>query len=175
MTVTAQADNDYRLDYWDVDGTQYTGNSMTVPVSCNRNVQAVFVPTSYKYVDSIAGYDGGVYNPTNFVGWQNDGQYTAMYGWYPYDYTWISGELNQQATGRIFIYGYADCDFNVYTSSDGSNWNFVSNAYNYDWQGPPSWIDCGVQSTSFRYIKIALESYDYSSTLHIDSIRVVPT
>ena len=148
--------------------------SIDVYMDGPHTLQAVFAPApSYYFVSSIDSYGGPVYYPENLVGWQNDGLFAALEGWGPYYYYgWISGAMNTQAAGHIYVYGGGYGHLYVYVSSDGWSWNYVSDQYVYQWS--PYWIDCGTYLSPFNYIVFTVEDpYDYSY-IELDSVRVEP-
>ena len=165
--------------YWLVDG-HYAGNDQTINVYMNgpRTLQAVFYPEQQHYfVAAIDSYGGPVDNPEKLAGWQNDGQFAALAGYGPYEYYgWIIGNMNTEATGHIYMYGYCTAGYAghlfVYVSSDASNWNLVSTPYVS--QTSPYWIDCGTYQGTFNYIAVTVEHPYEFTYIGIDSVRVEP-
>ena len=175
--VYAQANSGAVFDHWLLDGNP-AGNNPSINVYMNgpHTLQAVFVPAPSTYVSSITGYGGSVYDPANLVGSQNDGQYTTLEGWGPYEYYgWVSGAMGAQSSGHIYVYGFASYSAGplyVYTSVDGSNWNLISTPYVS--QGSPGWIDCGTCTSPFSYVAFTAEAYNYIYSISIDSVHVEP-
>jgi hypothetical protein len=165
--------------YWILDD-KYAGNDDTISVYMNgpHTLQAVFYPEQDHYfVAGIESYDGPVNNPSNIAGWQNDGQYAEMQGWGPYQYYgWISGGMNKQATGHIYMYGRCTSGYPghlyVYVSNNAYNWNLVSSPYVSSTS--PYWIDCGIYQGTFNYIAVTVENPNEFVWIGIDSVRVEP-
>lgn len=173
--VEAVADPGWVLDHWQL-GPNNMGSNPTIDVYMDapHTLQAVFVPApSYQFVSSISGYDGPVYSPNSLVGWQPDGQFAEIDGYGPYYYYgWISGAMNAQSAGHIYMYGYGDGPLYVYVSSDGYNWNYVTSPYVNS--GSPYWIDCGSYLSPFNYIAVTAEDPNYFYSIALDSVRVDP-
>jgi len=175
VTLTAEPYNDYLFDHWLLDDNEHTENPITVPMSTNHDLQALFVPNPpYSYISSIASYDGPVYGPENLAGWQNDGQFATLEGYGPYQYYgWISGAMNAPASGHIYVYGYGNGGpLYVYTSYDGYYYDLVSVPYVSS--GSPYWIDCGTCASTFNYILLTAEDWNYVYGIALDSVRVEP-
>ncbi|MBN1358677.1 hypothetical protein JW988_07905 [Candidatus Bathyarchaeota archaeon] len=170
--VQAIPDPGYKLDHWELDGSP-AGNSEVISVwmGGDRDLHAVFSPdVSYKYVSSIDDYEGAVGTPEDMVGWQPEGQYAVLCSYWPYGvYGWVSGELNAQASGHIYMYGYGVGYgyLDVYVSSNGYNWYYVSSPYV---SGSPGWIDCGTYGGTFNYVKASVS--DQMLEVYIDSVKV---
>ena len=162
-------------NYWILDN-YYAGNSPTIDVYMNgpRNLQAVFYPVQpYSFVAGLDSYDGPVYDPENLAGWQNDGQFATIAGYGPYQYYgYISGAMNEQTSGHIYMYGYGNGPLYVYVSSNGYNWNLVSTPYVNS--GSPYWIDCGIYLSPFNYIAVTAQDPNYIYSISLDSVRVEP-
>jgi hypothetical protein len=174
--VEAQADPGWVLDHWQL-GTSNMGSNPTIDVYMDapHTLQAVFVPApSYQFVSSIVGYDGPVYNPSGLVGYQPDGQFAAIDGYGPYQYYgWISGAMNAPASGHIYVYGYGNGGpLYVYTSYDGYYYDLVSVPYVSS--DSPYWIDCGTCASTFNYILLTAEDWNYIYGIAMDSVRVEP-
>jgi hypothetical protein len=175
VSITAQPYGNYLFDHWVLDTNQHMENPITVTMTSNHELQAVFSPNpSYKYASSIAGYDGPVYNPDGLTGWQPDGQFAAIDGYGPYQYYgWISGAMNAPASGHIYVYGYGNGGpLYVYTSYDGYYYDLVSVPYVSS--DSPYWIDCGTCASTFNYILLTAEDWNYIYGIAMDSVRVEP-
>jgi len=159
--------------YFDVDGTPVYDNPATFAVT----EEAITITAHYyslsHYVSSIHSCGGPVANPSNVVGPQPDGQFASLVGYGPYQvYGWISGFMNAQTRGHIYVYGDGYGPIYVYISSDGSNWNLVSAPEVT--QGSPYWINCGLCLSPFNYIKFVAQDPNDFSEIAIDSVHVEP-
>jgi hypothetical protein len=177
----------YVLNYWKKDGNN-VGNTPKINVYMDKShtLQAVFGSApSYKYAYSIYNYGGTFQAPEYLTGWQQDGQfatvqnYQGWYGPYPDYWGWIAGTMNAQATGHIYVYGYADGFYSpyggtlsVYVSVNGENWTPVSTPYVPS--GSASWVDCGTYPCVFNYVKVAAENPSEVTIIYIDAIKAVP-
>jgi|GEM_PF-5526827 len=145
----------------------------------NCALQASFVLEEYHWVSSIVddSSDWLVCDVGGLVGCEPDGLFASILGYGPYfEYGWIVGAMDSQATGRIYLYGSGGdysggCVF-VYVSSDGYNWVFVSDTYVV--QGVHCWVDCGVSVGSFNYVLLTAEHPYCISCLEVDCVRVEP-
>jgi hypothetical protein len=165
--------------YWLLNNN-YAGSNPTIDVYMNgpKTLQAVFYPEQQHYfVAVIDSYEEPVYYPEDLTGWQSDWQFAGLEGWGPYEYYgWISGAMNKQATGHIYMYGACAQGFPghlyVYVSNDGNYWNFVSSPYVSS--TTPYWIDCGTYQSTFNYIKVTVENPQEFVVIGIDTVRVEP-
>jgi hypothetical protein len=168
--------------YWLLNNNRYAGSNPTIDVymSGPKTLQAVFYPEQQHYFAAVIDdYDqqGFVDQPENMMGWQNDGQIAALAGCEPYQvYGWISGAMNKQATGHIYMYGACAQGYPghlyVYVSNNGNDWNYVSAPYVSSTS--PYWIDCGTYQSTFNYIKVTVENPQGIVIIGIDSVRVEP-
>jgi hypothetical protein len=166
--------------YWLLNN-KYAGSNPTINVYINgpQTLQAVFYPEQTHYfAAAIDSYeDHLVYYPENLTGWQSDWQFAGLEGWGPYEYYgWISGAMNKQATGHIYMYGACAQGYPghlyVYVSNNGNDWNFVSSPYVSSTS--PYWIDCGTYQSTFNYIKVTVENPQEFVVIGIDTVRVEP-
>jgi hypothetical protein len=178
VTAIPNEEEGYFFDHWLLDGQSYTQNPITVTMTSNHTLEAYFVLPPYRCVRSIhdygsSGFQAGVSDPDTLIGISNDGQYATLYAGAYYDEAWIIGNMNTQATGHIKLYcsGYSS-HLRVYVSSDGSNYNLVSDQYVS--QGSPGWIDCGLYSGTFSYIAVDVYADPPLLAIYVDSVRVDP-
>jgi hypothetical protein len=177
VTVTADPNDGYVFDHWVLDTqTIYPpcseNPSIDIPMSANHILQAVFVVPPNNFAVSITSYSGMVYDPASLLGHRYDGQIAGIGAAAPYG---ISGEIVAHmfntTLGHIYAYAYAASaggPLYVYTSADGSNWNYVG--YGSVSSTTPSWVDCGYTLTPFSYIRF--RAVDGFSAIAIDSVRV---
>jgi Divergent InlB B-repeat domain/PEGA domain len=172
VSVTAIPNQGYGFDHWLLDGVSHSENPVSVPMSSNHQLQAIFVSIS-AYVSSIYGYAGAVINPTYMVGSQPNGQYAVLASDPAYGiYGWISGTLNLKTTGHIYMYGYSQGSGHLYAyvSTNGNSWTLVGSPVVSSTS--PYWIDCGTYAGSFNYVKASVTGD--TVTMYIDSVKVTP-
>lgn len=174
VTVAEQPYTNYLFLYWLLDGNPFYGTSITIPMSSNHNVEAVFAPNPpYTYVSSIDSYAGAVSNPEDLAGWQNDGQFAEIDGYGPYQYYgWITAFMNAPSSGEIYIYGCGNGPLYVYASTDDYSWYLVS--VTYVTSSSPYWIDCGSCTNTFNHIAVTAEDPNYFYYIELDSVQVQP-
>lgn len=164
--VISYPDSGKVLGYWLKDGSSVGySTSINVYMDAPHTLQAVFVsePT-YKYVSSIAGCGGPAYNPTAMAGPLSDGQYTSISAAEPYGINgWVSGALNAQTSGHVYVYGYGSGAVEVYTSA-----GYLTTVYP---SGSASWIDCGICASSISSITFYARGW---AQFYIDSVHVQP-
>ncbi len=164
------------LDHWLLDGTENLGNSPEIDVTMDNphSLQAVFTNApSYRFVSSIDSATGDVSYPNSMAGYQPDGHYACV-GGLGTQTEEISGSMNQQTDGHIYLYGSSIGDYAqhiyVYIYSGGS-YSLVNDQEVS--LGSPYWIDCGTTYSTFSKIKIAVED-EYGSAFRVDSVHVDP-
>jgi hypothetical protein len=160
--------------YFDVDGVPVYDNPATITVpeeDFTIGIHYYYMP--YDFVGSITGYDGAVSNPSGLIGSPPDGLFAGIDGYGPYQYYgWISGAMSAETAGHIYVYGSGNGPLYVYVSSDGSNFDLVSTPYVNS--GSPYWIDCGTYPSSFNYIAVTAEDWNYIYSISLDSVKVEP-
>jgi len=180
VTVTADPDSGCALDYWVLDSQSpiyppYSSHpTMTIPITANHNLQAVFCTPDHCFVSDINSYDGPVSDTTNMLGFRNDGLYATIEGWGPYEnYGSITGTMFTTDEGHIYAYGYGydNGPLYVYVSNDGVNWELIGTPTVPDTLG---WIDCGIYNHPFSYIKFTAEYPDCIYNVYLDSVYVQP-
>jgi hypothetical protein len=179
VAVTAAPDGGHYFDCWRLDGVNIPvpfGQTPTIQVSMSghHTLEAVFaaLPSSYKFVSSIADYGYPVYNPNGMIGPSNDGDYTTIFGSINDNmYGWVSGALNAPASGHIYVYGSGYGPVDVYII-DNYGWNYLSTI-----QGSSSfgWIDCGTSASTFNYIAFYTGNPTIPTEFSIDSVKVDST
>jgi hypothetical protein len=141
----------------------------------NYTLEAVFTAPDYYWMSSINSYNGPVSDPENLTGCQNDGAFAVLQGnATQQQFGWIVGVLNAAATGHIYVYGYRcegwDGQLSVYVSANGNDWNCVSDLYiNNTWL---DWVDCGVSTVPFSYVRLTSEDSEMTSCVCLDCVRV---
>jgi hypothetical protein len=142
----------------------------------NQITSKTYATTGY-YVSSIdSNFNENVTNPTYIVGSTNNAQYARIdapsYG----QTGRVCGNMNTQASGHIYLYGYSQTGYSshlyVYVSNDKQNWTNVT----YDktiTQSTPYWIDCG-SSNPFNYILVLVYHTGQAARLYVDSVAVTP-
>ncbi len=127
----------------------------------------------WRYGYSIAAVD----NPSGLTGVQDNGQFVHLHAGDQYDYAWVTGEMNAEASGEVYLAGYSGSGYTshiiVYVSEDYYNWEPICDGYILDTHLP--YIHCGY-SSGFRYIGIAVEdTIGYSACMWIDGVHVQTT
>ena len=191
VTVTAYPDNDHFFDCWILDSVPYyvaygeTPN-ITIAMSSNHTLQACFTEIpEYRWVSDIDSYlEYLASDPENLIGFRNDSDYMVLQGWGPEgeEYMgWIIGEMDAEAAGHIYAYGYTDGalyadQVSVYVADefpeDPEEWEHISTQYINNTS--PDWIDLGSSEDPFNYILLATEDMETYTYLMLDSIRVDP-
>jgi hypothetical protein len=174
-TWTIQMEDYGALNHFDIGGYSNSSNPAQFTVSSNMTITAHYDYQPYNWVESIYNYGGAVDSPENLIGWNPDGQFTTLTGYGPYQYYgWIEAAMDSQATGHIYMYGYAQIagPFYVYVSSNGYSWTPVSSPYVSS--SSPYWIDCGTYAGTFNYIAVTVENPSEWTSISLDAVKVVP-
>jgi len=161
--------------------TGHISSAIYNPYSKTHDIDYKTYATTGYWVSGIVTTEtygaGAVYNPNGLIGNTNSGSYANLCGPNNGDGGAIVGYMNDEAHGKIHLYGYSAPEYQthlyVYVSYDYQNWTLTKvQTVNPD---PPHWIDCGSHSSNFRYIAIAaIDDEGYSANIHIDSACVTP-
>lgn len=104
-----------------------------------------------------------MFNPDNMVG-STDLQYTTISAAEPYGVIGsITGALNAQTTGHVYVYGYGSGPVEVYTSAGYLTTLYPPDSY--------SKIDCGTCASSFNSITLIAREW---AQFNIDAVEVQP-
>jgi len=151
--------------------TPWPGCKLVVYGNGNIHLYEYFV---HDYLSATGAGIWSIENADNIEGGSNDGQYTRMFAYtYPpiYSQAVIRCSIGWEATGHIYVYGYATTYsyFQVWVSYDDSNWALV-NSFTVN-QGSPQWIDVGSYANRFRYIAVVVYP---EGDIYLDSVLVIP-
>jgi hypothetical protein len=135
----------------------------------------------YPYEDKGTDGSGLVSNPNGFTGAQPNEDYTRLRAVGVYDQAGVIGSMGYIAAhGHIYVRGYSASGYTsrlrVYASYYEDDWECVSGNIVVS-PGSARWIDCGVWSSTFRYIGLVVyreSAGDRSSDLYLDSVLVRP-
>jgi len=157
--------------------TGHISDAIYNPYGRTHDIDYKTYATTGYWVSSIdPNFNERVTNPTYIVGNTNNGQYATIEA-PSYGQTGrVCGNMNTQASGRIYLYGYSQSGYSshlyVYVSNDKQNWTNIT----YDKtisQSTPHWIDCG-SSNPFNYIIVLVYNSGQAARLHVDSVAVTP-
>jgi hypothetical protein len=127
------------------------------------------------YVDMSAGYVmAQVADPYNLEGPNDDGHFTELLAAYWGDYAWVTGYMQREASGDVYLWGYSLSEathLTVYVSDDYYYWGTLYDDYVY-WSDPEA-IYLGYTSNQFRYIAICVQNdQGYPAHLFVDAVHV---
>jgi hypothetical protein len=127
-------------------------------------------------------YTGGsgsyaVDNPSYLLGPNSDSQFAHLHASNYGDCAQIFGELSEESTGTIYIYGCSGSggyysDLYVYVSDDGINWSWINTIFAIT-ETTPFAINIGPAS-AINYIAIAGYDCGNSVCLYLDAVSVYP-
>ncbi len=174
----------WQIDFDDGSNKFYTGWIIWYPYTVFGHIVVYGQGTLYlgneAYVQDYVDFDAGtspfawVVNPTSLEGPQDDGYSTRLLAGWPGDYSWITGRLQREATGYVYLWGYSDSQershLTVFISDNYNNWSTLYDGF-ID-SGSPGAIYLGYASNQFRYIGFAVQNDQYSSDMYIDAVHV---
>jgi hypothetical protein len=126
----------------------------------------------YTYTYQTAGVD----NANNIIGSSSDWNYAHLYATSSNAMAQLYTQLNAQVSGgKIILDGYSQQNYDshllVYVSTDDSNWHQAADLHIEGTSHYP--IECNYYSSAFSYIVVVAYDDTGSSSIYIDSLKVV--